>query len=160
MCTFFGNHEKAISKFDQRILKIKALSLIFCKKMFTQGFYFYSFDIVMDFFHLESHSITLVKENINLIFLFIFLFFWHHVLCYGRSGGWYCGQKIFFTSNTCVYIEFLHSRINKSKIYILLLFLKSFQLLIVIVFLYDLNNNHCKIRMHVVFKDSLCFIWS
>ena len=38
--------------------------------MFTEGFYFYSFDIAMDFFHLESHSITLVKENMNLRFLF------------------------------------------------------------------------------------------
>lgn len=53
-----------------------------------------------------------------------------------------------FLLQILVYIEFLHSRINKSKIYIHLLFLKSFQLLIVIVFLYDLNNNHCKIRMH------------
>lgn len=53
---------------------MKAETLIFFKKIFTRGFYLRFFDFVIEFFHLEGHSIDLVKENIDFEYSFSFPF--------------------------------------------------------------------------------------
>lgn len=64
-CTLFFGSVKYINKFlwSRNSFPVTAIPLIFFKKIFTQGFYLHSFYLDMEFFHLERHSIDLVKEK-------------------------------------------------------------------------------------------------
>ena len=74
--TFFRLRKIISNKFflSRNYFNMKVVPSIIFKEIFTQWFYLHSFDIVMEFFHLESHSIDLVKENINFQYSFSFPF--------------------------------------------------------------------------------------
>lgn len=44
---------------------MKIVPLNFLHEIFIEGFYLHSFDLVMEFFHLENYFIDIVNENIN-----------------------------------------------------------------------------------------------
>ena len=68
-CTFFFFGIVKSHKYIPLIkefLQYKGRSLdFFFKRIFTQGLYLHSCDIVMEFCDLGSHSINLVKQNFN-----------------------------------------------------------------------------------------------